>query len=222
MKLCFVTENSVNTVWQERLADISGQDVVTFGFNGLGLVSYKKELSGETEYFQDIAKLSKQLDCVVLSGCDTDTYGSIRKSAVVADSGKLLGVSDMVYIPANSEYECGRNFIVYKTSIGKIGVVVGTDLYCFEAVKGMALNDADLIVSIFSSVNDYLHETVVKAESFLCGVPMAFVAENRALAVSVKGEVVFSSHLKLCSCEIKIEKVYDKLQFTMRGSGIKG
>ncbi len=222
MKVCFVSDCQVYDFWESRLINAKDTDLILFSPSSLGVVSYEKELAGETEYFQDIAKLSKELNCVVICACDTDTYGSIRKSAVIADSGKLLGVSDMVYIPVKSEYECGSNFIVYKTSIGKIGVVVGTDLYCFEAVKGMVLNDADLIVSIFASVNDYFHETVVKAESFLCGVPMAFVAENRALAVSVKGEVVFSSNLKVSSCEIKMEKVYDKLQFTMRGCGIKG
>ena len=43
MKIIFVTADSVNRVWQERLTELGKQDLVVFGFNGLGLVNYKKE-----------------------------------------------------------------------------------------------------------------------------------------------------------------------------------
>ena len=68
MKIIFVTADSVNRVWQERLTELGKQDLVVFGFNGLGLVNYKKELGGETEYFQDLARLSRQLSSVVVCG----------------------------------------------------------------------------------------------------------------------------------------------------------
>ena len=112
MKVCLVTSGSFDWVWQERLKEISANDLVVFGFNGLGLVSYKKELAGETEYFQDVAKLSSQLGTVVISGCDTDTFGVFRHSAVIADKGKILGVSDMVHSVDQSEYAPGGNFRV--------------------------------------------------------------------------------------------------------------
>ena len=46
MKICFVTADSLNTVWQEKLGMLGKNEVTVFGFNGLGLVSYKKELNG--------------------------------------------------------------------------------------------------------------------------------------------------------------------------------
>ena len=66
MEICFVLKETLNAVWQEKIDEIAGSDVIVFGFNGLGLVSYKKELSGETEYFHDVAKLSKQLSSVIV------------------------------------------------------------------------------------------------------------------------------------------------------------
>ena len=57
MDVCLITKESLNTVWQEKLTSIGRHDLLVFGFNGMGLVRYKKELGGETEYFQDIAKL---------------------------------------------------------------------------------------------------------------------------------------------------------------------
>ena len=48
MEVCFVTESDLNCVWQNKLDEIGKQNLIVFGFNGMGLVSYKKELSGET------------------------------------------------------------------------------------------------------------------------------------------------------------------------------
>ena len=73
MDICFITADTVDTVCQEKLSAVGKTDLLVFGFNGLGLVSYKKELGGETEYFQDVARLSRELSCVVICGCDKDT-----------------------------------------------------------------------------------------------------------------------------------------------------
>ena len=141
MDVCFCTADTLNAVWQEKLAKIGKQDVMVFGFNGLGLVSYKKELAGETEYFHDLASLSKQTECVVICGCDTDTYGVFRHSAVIADNGKILGVSDTVHTIDESEFVPGASFRVYDTSKGKIGIIVGEDLYFPEVSRVLALCD---------------------------------------------------------------------------------
>ena len=65
MEICFITADTIDSVWQEKLSAVGKSDVLVFGFNGLGLVSYKKELGGETEYFQDLARLSRELSNVV-------------------------------------------------------------------------------------------------------------------------------------------------------------
>ena len=148
MEICFVTCDSVNTVWQEKLGSVAKSDLLVFGFNGLGLVSYKKELGGETEYFQDIARLSRQLSSVIICGCDTDTYGVFRHSAVIADKGKIVGVSDMVHAIDETEYAAGGSYRVYDTSAGKIGIIVSEDLYFFESTKVLASCDADVIVRV--------------------------------------------------------------------------
>ena len=64
MKVCLVsgTLKEFSLLKREK----GKADLICLGGNGLGLVSYKKELSGETEYFQDLAKLSKQLSTVIM------------------------------------------------------------------------------------------------------------------------------------------------------------
>jgi len=222
LKVCLVSKCTVSEFWESHLSTAKDVDLVVFSPLSLGVVSYEKELDGETEYFQDLAKLSKVLGAVIICGCETDTYGAIRKSAVIADRGKLLGVSDTVYMPVGSEYECGSNFVVYKTSVGKIGVIIGTDLYSFEAVKGMALGDADLIVSIFEKIDNFNSITVALAESYLCGVPIAQVFEGFSVITSITGEVDFKTNLPVANFNINTEKVYDNLQFKKRGFFGKG
>ena len=81
MDICFVTELSLNSVWQTKMDEIDKSDLLVFGFNGLGLVSYKKELSGETEYFHDAAKLSKQSTRRSTGHTTVPTHGSISKAS---------------------------------------------------------------------------------------------------------------------------------------------
>lgn len=217
MEFCFVTERSVNCVWQEKLTDISKSDVVVFGFNGLGLVSYKKELSGETEYFQDLAKLSKQLSCVVISGCDTDTYGVFRHSVVVAENGKILGVTDMVHAVDNSEFVASGNYRVYDTKAGKIGIIVGEDLFFPEATAVLTLCDADVIICVCKKQEGFMPQIVLRAFAYANGVPMALCAQGYATAVDIKGKIISATSAEILKTKIKTERDYHEIGLKRRG-----
>ena len=206
MKVCFVTGSSLNGVWQEKLGKISGHDLLVFGFNGLGLVSYKKELSGETEYFQDVAKLSKQLSSVLICGCDTDTYGVFRHSAVIADKGRILGVSDMAHSIDNSEFVSGGNFRVYDTTAGKIGIIVAEDLYFPESARVLALCDADVIVCLFKKIENSMPQIMLRAGAFSNGVVMAICAKNYVCVSDIKGEIILASSADIVDGSLKTEK----------------
>ncbi len=217
MDLCFITSDTVNYIWKEKLAEIHGADVAVFGFNGLGLVSYKKELDGETEYFHDVAKLSKQLASVVICGCDTDTYGVFKHSVVIADCGKLLGVSDMAHSIDDSEFTAGGNFRVYDTTKGKIGLIVGEDLFFPETSRVLALCDADIIVCVFKNLESTMPQIMLRACAFSNGVPMALCSKNYACVADIRGNVVFSAPLKIVKTKIKIEKDYHLISSRQRG-----
>lgn len=217
MKVCFVTSDTLNTVWQEKLGEIGKNDVTVFGFNGLGLVSYKKELGGETEYFQDLANLSRQISSVVICGCDTDTYGVFRHSAVVADRGKILGVTDMAHSLDDGEFVAGGNFRVYDTSAGKIGIIVSEDLFFPESARVLALCDADVIICIFKKIEGYMPQVMLRAGAFCNGVSMALCAKNHASVADIRGNITVSGSGNLIKTEIKIEKDYHLISSRRRG-----
>ncbi|MBE7084095.1 MAG: carbon-nitrogen hydrolase family protein [Clostridiales bacterium] len=217
MKLCFATKDTLNHVFEEKLSKVAGCDVLTFGFNGLGLVSYKKELSGETEYFQDVAKLSKQLSSVVICGCDTDNYGVYRHSVVIADSGKLLGVSDMAHSFGDSEYAPGGNFRVYDTHVGKIGLIVQEDLFFPETSRVLTLCDADLLICVFKKLENLMPQIMMRACSFSNGVAMAVCAHNYACISDIRGNVKVAGSLDFINANVKIEKDYHLISSRRRG-----
>lgn len=217
MKFCFCSGDALNKVWQERLDDICSSDVIVFGFNGLGLVSYKKELSGESEYFQDVAKFSKQTSSVVICGCDTDTYGVFRHSAVIADKGKILGVTDMAHAVDDGEFVAGGNFRVYDTSKGKIGILICEDLFFPESSRVLALCDADVIVCLFKKIDFNMPQIMIRALSFANGVAMALCAKNYATVSDIRGNIVFASAKDVVSTQVKIEKDYHLISSRRRG-----
>ena len=217
MKVCLITSVSVGNAWQNSLSEMAGSDVVAFGFNGLGLVSYKKELGGETEYFSDVAKLSRGLDCVVISGCDTDSYGIYRHSAVVADRGRILGVNDAVYSADGSEFSAGGGFKVYETGSGRIGVIVEKDLFFPESVRVLSLCDADIIICPFKKVESPMPAVMLRAGAFSCGVPSVLCGENYSAAADVEGNVVSAGGRTVNKLDVKTEKNYRYITIRKRG-----
>ena len=217
MQLSFITSGSVNQIFEQNLSDINGSDVVVFGFNGLGLVSYKKELDGQTEYFHDLALVSKELSSVVISGCDTDTYGVFRHSAVIADSGKILGVSDMAHSIDQSEFASGGNFRVYDTKAGKIGIIVAEDLFFPETARVLTLCDADVIVCVMKNVQTLMPQIMLRAGAFANGVAMVLCANNYACVSDIKGRISVASCNDFVKANIKIEKDYHLIQSRRRG-----
>lgn len=217
MKICFVKDGSLNSAWQNNLKSLTGNDVVVFGFNGLGLVSYKKELSGETEYFSDLSKLSKQLSCVLISGCDTDTYGMFRHSAVIGDKGKILGVSDMLHSLDESEYVAGGSYRVYDTSAGKIGLIISEDIYFPESPRILSLCDADIIICVMKKVENGMAQIMLRSGAFANGVSMCMCAENLISVADIKGNVKLFTRKDFARLEMKIEKDYHLISSRRRG-----
>ena len=128
MDICFVSRDSVTDFYEHA---VEKADVILFGFQAIGEVSYECELRGESSYFEDIARLSQQTSSIVICGCVTNAKGHRRKSAVVAENGRILGVSDMLNV-VDGEWNVGANARVFQTAKGRVGVVVAEDLYFFE------------------------------------------------------------------------------------------
>ncbi len=215
MRICFVTVGSLSG-YAEKYAD-AGADVVCFPFAALGEVSYERELRGETSLFEDVALLSKEGKNVVVSGCYTDARGVRRKSVVVAERGRILGVSDMVNRIDGAEYRAGAGIKIFDTQAGKIGIVVAEDFYFPEVVQTLSVCGAELALCVFEQLTESLEQTLMRASAYYYGLPVCICAYGYAQAADIAGKVRFASPKSPCVYDFEREQEYHIVETRQRG-----
>lgn len=216
MRICFVTSGNLSDYNGEREADI-----LMFPFHALGEVSYERELKGETNLFEDVAILSKTGQNVVVCGCHTDARGLKRKSAVVAERGRILGVADMVNRIDGSEYRCGAGVKLFDTKVGKLGIVVAEDLYFPQVLETLSACGADIVLCVFEELNEGLERTLISAGAFFYGLPVCLCAYGYALAADPAGKLRFSSPKSPCVFHVEREQEYHIVETRKRGFFLK-
>ena len=191
-------------------------DVVVFGLEGLNKIRYKNELNGSESVLQNFATLSKNSKKIIISGAVTDNYGVVRKSAVIAENGKLLGISDMNLNVNSSGYSQGSGYRVYQTSKGRVGIIVGDDIIDYDAVKSMSLCDADFIIVIEGEEKPQ-YELLIRAYSYLFGLPIMLISPLNAIASDLSGEICGGSREKISEIILPTKKTYRVIQNKRRG-----
>lgn len=216
MRIGFVCRGRLCDFKENTLPCEAGVDLLLFGFEGLGEVNYEKELKGESNFFADAAVLSKQLKSVVVSGCLTDMRGLKRKSAVVAENGKLLGVSDMLNA-VDGEMNGGAALRVYETKAGRMGVVVADDLYFPDVVKSLSVCGCDFIVCPFGAIKNSLQSVLLRAYAYCYGIPIFLCGCGYCMIADAKGEISFASPQSPVYTSFQNRKEYHLVQTRRRG-----
>ncbi len=193
------------------------EDVLVFGFLGVDVINYKNELSGKDSNLSMLAKYSKMGNKVVLSGAITDNYGIIRKSCLVAENGKLLGISDMNLCLDKAPFSSGCGHRIYQTKSYRIGVLVGDDIIDVDSVKAMALLGADVIISLISTEEKPQYSVLIRAYSYLFGLPVVLLTRDSVLASDMNGEICGGSKNEESRIIIPIKKNYRLCQLKRRG-----
>ncbi len=215
MKIRFVTEGTLNNYWE--MGGRTPCDVLVFGFEGLGEVDYARELAGDTSKLEDMAILSRELNCVILSGCMTDSCGLRHKSVAVAEKGRILGVADMLHTGEAEDLKSGAHLKVYETQAGKIGVCVGEDLYYPSVAESLALFDADVILCVFGEAEDSIPTLMLRACAFISGVGIGMCASGIAQFSSPEGEIAMRCAKKESEIYYSPEREYRLTTIRTRG-----
>lgn len=218
MRIEFVSRGRVSAYKEreKRLCEGAGADILIFGFEGLGEVSYEKELKGESNYFEEVAKLSQEGKNIVVSGCVTDTRGHKRRSAIVAENGRLIGISDMLHV-TDGEVGSGASLKLYDTKIGKMGVAVADDLHFPDTVRALVLCGCDFIVCPFGRV-DNLQSVLLRAYAYCYGVPILFCGIGYCMLAEPSGEIVFASPQSPVYTGFENKKEYHVIETRRRGN----
>ncbi len=195
MEICFVPRSSIGEFCLDKTKK---NDLILFGFQGLGEVHYEREINGDTAYFEEVAKLSKQADCVVVCGCVTNALGHRRKSVIVAEKGRILGVSDMLNV-IDDEVGCGAELKVYPTGVGKLGIIVAEDLYFPDVVNSLTLCGAEYLICPFSKP-DGIENVLCRALAFCYGAPVILCGVGYSCVADSTGCLAFSSREPSYAC----------------------
>ena len=215
MRICFVTKGTLGEFSDAFEGD--APDVVCFGFQAIGKVSYERELKGETSLFEDVALLSKVQKNVVVCGCYTDARGVRRKSVVVAERGRIAGVTDMVNRLDGGEFRSGAGIKIFDTCAGKLGIVVAEDLYFPQVIETLSVCGAEVALCIFEELSESLEQTLMRAQAFLYGIPVCICAFGYAEASDIGGKLSFSSPQSPCFYDLSREQEYHLIETRRRG-----
>lgn len=219
MRIAFISDGTVESVGgsvlQEGFDGEFGADICVFGFHGKPQVSYERELKGETKFFEAAARLSKKMQNLVVCGCITDTCGHKRKSALVAECGKLLGVSDALHA-IDGEVGSGAALRVYQTKMGKMGVAVAEDLLFPEVVRSLVLCGSDFIVCPYGKVGQ-MQGVLLRASAYTNGVPILFCGDGYCMLAESSGELAFASPVSPSFIRLKKQKEYHLVETRRRG-----
>lgn len=192
-------------------------DILVFSSKIIDKLNFFDELGGKSNTFYDLCLLSETMKCVVICGCDTEVCGILHKSAVIIDNGRLAGVSDMAHIIDESGYSPGGGFRIYETTRGRIGIIVGDDIFYPEVPKALSLCESDIIISLFGKINDHMPQLMMRAAAFCNGVSICMAAEGYMQICDIKGEMLCATDAKLTECNIDIVKDYHLFQSKHRG-----
>ena len=216
MIFCVVTDSTVKDV--KSLPDC---DIAVFGFKGLGEVDYESELRGVTDKFEDCARLSKTAGCGVVCACKTKSRGILRKSVAVADRGKLLGISDMTHVIDCEDWKSGAGLGFYSVGGYKIGLIVENDLLFPECFNSLSLCGCNLIIAVAEELKDNVPPLLIRAYSYLYGVPVVMCAGNMAYFSEVSGAIAGSAQ-QFSMFEITPQNRYHLITSRTRGLFVDG
>ena len=210
MTFCVVSESAPGGT------ELPECDLAVFGFSGLGEVDFEKELSGESEKFEDAARLSKKWNCGLVCGCKTVSRGLARKSVAVADRGKLLGISDMNHVLDGESFKSGVGLGFYKANGCKVGLCIDNDLLFPDTFKALSLCGCNVVVAVLEELKDNVPPLLIRAYSYLYGVPIIMCAGRTAYFADISGAIA-TSHQNVSLFEVSPQNRYHIVTTRTRG-----
>ncbi len=188
MRVCVV--NGLNI---KDITALPECDVALLGFGAIGTVDYENELSGDSDKFEAVARLSKSANCAIACACVTTGRGIRRKSCAVAEGGKLLGICDMLHVLDDEDFKSGAHLGLFTLGGYKIGVCVENDLFFPEDFKALARCGCNAVLVAREQIEDGVPTVLIRAYSYLYGVPIAMSAGKTAFFSGSLGGVASSN-----------------------------
>lgn len=211
MKVCVITQRNNNFS-----LPLPQCDIALFNFSTLGCVDFGAEIDGKSDKLQTMAAYSAKCACGVMCGCITDSRGLKRKSVAVASEGRLLGITDMMYVLDGEEYKSGGAVGVYFLHGYKVGVCIDNDLLFPEHIKTLAVCGCNLICVHCEDLLNTMAPQLIRSYAYIYGVPVVMVAGKVAFFADITG-VIATSNRPVSLFETTLKNCYRVVTTRKRG-----
>ena len=190
-------------------------DLALLGFGCIGDVCFDTELSGASDKLGEFARLTKQRAAAAVCGCRTDSRGLKRKSAAVAEGGRLVGITDMLHVVDGEEYKSGAYLGLYRLGGYKVGLCIDNDIRYPEDIRSLSLCGCNLVACL-SEQPDEMLPLLIRAYAYLYGVPIVMVASGTAYFADISG-IIATSNQSVCTFETVPKNAYRLVTSRRRG-----
>ncbi len=208
--LCINNGNSKNL-----LDDIASKDSIIIIAHGIiGDIELMSEVDGDTVAVKDLLLLSKDKRLLIIAGINAIIDDDRFCSAIVIDSGKLLGISNMTHGVGEDYYSLGNSLRIYDTSQGIIGVLIGQDIFYPECMRVLRVSGANYIVYLDNGTSSNSAEVSASANSLANGVYCIYSAIDDITIFDNNGKVIVKSDNNIWSGSVEI--VSDKCRINTR------
>ena len=117
--------------------------------------------------------------------------GSYNSAALINDKGKLLGCYHKTHLSGTDKrYLPGMDYPVWKTALGKIGILICADRWWPEAARTLALRGAELLMVPTFGKKDLHNEWTMRVRSYENGCFLCLADPHAALITNPRAETI--------------------------------
>lgn len=176
---------SLNSFMLGYLPAVREKDLIIFS-GAVKKVDMNRELKGEDDKLLRISSMTGDKECCAVLHADFIAGNGCFNSALAADKGVIAGVSDEINSATRDK---GGALRCFELSCGRVGIILGEDLFYPELWARMALCAPSLVICFSPSYRAGLYSALAQ----LCDCGVCAVSPERCGVYSDGGALIKSS-----------------------------
>ena len=122
----------------------------------------------------------------------------------------------MLHVLDCEDFKSGSALGFYRVNGCKVGLCIENDLLFPETIKSLSMCGCNVIVAVLEEIKDNVPPLLIRAYSFLYGIPIIMCAGKTAYFADISGAIATSSQ------NITLFEVSPKNQYHLVTTRIKG
>lgn len=145
----------INQCVEDNVKLICLPELFATQINIMDLYSVSEPIGGTICSF--LCERAKKYNVFIVAGIlEKDGYEVFNSAVLINTKGEIIGVHRKIYLNNFEKgfLSCGSKSEVFETELGKIGIVIGSDISSFNVCQKLAENEVELIICLIQSPAD--------------------------------------------------------------------